>query len=335
MKGAWLKNLNDIILKDTALPPIGENDIRLKVDACGICGTDVTSALDGRDDYGPFGHEIAGTILELGKGVKHLKVGRKVALDSSTPCGECPNCHNARQELCTNLKSFFHLPSLGFAEEMVAPAVSANPYEGITPAEACLAEPLGVAIDMHRLANIEIGSHVVVSGLGPIGLMAIKLAKVSGAERIYACGLSRSAIRNETARKLGADEIIEVDKQPVETYKFKQAPDRFMISSPPKTIEPMIKIAAKGGIISYIGIKFGGDASITFDANEFHFKKLQLRGSYASPALYTPLELNLLQRKVIDGKMLITHTFPLEKIAEAMRVAATDKQHAMKVVITS
>jgi len=334
MKAAFLKNLNDIIIKDYKLWKVQPNEVKIKVDACGVCGTDITSAVDGKAEYGPFGHEVAGTIIELGSNVKHLSIGQKVALDSSTPCGYCAKCHDGFQELCTNVQSFFHKTSFGFAEEMITPAISAVPYEGVTAAEACMAEPLGVSIDMHRLADIRIGSHVVVSGLGSIGLMAIRLAKLSGAERIYACGLSRSKAKNKAALKMGADVVIEVDKTPIESYKFPVSPDRFMLSSPPQTMPAMFNIAAKGAIISYIGIKFGDGAAISFDANDFHFKKLQLRGSFASPAMYTPMALNLIQKKLINVKSLITHTFPLSKMKEAMNVAATNKKDAIKVVVT-
>lgn len=333
MKAALMKNADDIVIKEIEPAKLEDHEIRIKVDVCGICGTDVTSALDGREEYGSFGHEVAGTVLEVGRGVRHVKVGQKVALDSSTPCGQCDNCHDARQELCTNVESFFHKGQLGFAEEMIAPGISAVPYEGMPAEEACLAEPLGVAIDMHRLGDIQIGSHVVVSGLGTIGLMALRLAKLSGARKIYACGLSRSKARNELARQFGADEIIAVDKTPITEYQFSTPPDRFLVSSPPQTISTMVKVAAKGAIISYIGIKFGEGASLSFDANEFHFKKLQLRGSFASPALYTPMALNLLRTKQVDGQALISHRFPLDRIKEAMAVAAKDKERAVKVVV--
>lgn len=333
MKAAFMKNLNEIVLRDVKLPRLAPDEIRIRVDAAGICGTDVTSALDGKPDFAPFGHEVAGTILEIGRAVTGLEPGLKVALDSSTPCGRCANCRDTRQELCTDIKSFFFKTSFGFAQEMITPAISAVPYDGLSAVEACLAEPLGVAIDMHRLADIRIGSHVVVSGLGPIGLMAVRLAKLSGAERIYACGLSRSKARNRAALKFGADEIIEVDKTPIENCKFPVAPDRFIISSPPQTMPPMFKIAAKGAIVSYIGIQYGPGAAITFDANEFHFKKLQLRASFASPALYTPMALALLKSKAVDGTKIVSHTFPLAQIKKAMTVAATDKKAAVKVVV--
>jgi L-iditol 2-dehydrogenase len=332
MKTAFLKNMNDIAIKDVQLWKLEQNEIRIRVDACGVCGTDVLNARDGKDEYSPFGHEVAGTILEIGSAVTRVKVGQKVALESASACGECLNCRDTRQELCTDIKSFFFKTSFGFAEEMISPAISAIPFDGMTAEEACVSEPLGVAIDLHRLADIQIGSHVVVSGLGPIGLMAVRLAKLSGAEKVYACDLSSATARLAMAKRWGADEIIEVDKTPIEGYQFEKAPDRFMITSPPRTLPPMMKVAAKGAIISFIGIKFGDAGIISFDANDFHFKKLQLRASFASPALYTPMALNLIAKGIINARELISHTFSLEQIPQAMKTAA-DSQVSLKVIV--
>jgi L-iditol 2-dehydrogenase len=332
MKAAYLKNVNDVILKENDLWKLEDQEIKIKVDVCGICGTDVTSAHDGKADYQPFGHEVAGTIIEMAKPYKGLHIGQKVALESASACGACLNCKDTKQELCTDIKSFFYKTSFGFAQEMISPAICAIPYAGITPAEACVSEPLGVAIDMHRLADIRIGSHVVVSGLGPIGLMAMKLAKLSGAEKVYACDLSSATARLAMAKQWGADEIIEVDKTPVDQFPFKQAPDRFLVSSPPRTLVAMMKVAAKGAIISFIGIKFGDGANVTFDANDFHFKKLQLRASFASPALYTPMALNLIEKRIIDAKALITHTFRLDEMEKALKTAS-DPRVSLKVVV--
>jgi len=334
MKTAYMKSIDDVVIKDITLRELGDDEIRLGVDVCGVCGSDVTSALDGTEEYIPFGHEVAGTILEKGKAVKNLSIGQKVVLESSSACGRCKNCRDTKQELCTDIKSPLSLPFFGMAEEMISPAISAIAYEGITAPEACLSEPLGVAIDMFRLADVEVGSHVLVSGLGPIGLMALCLARISGAEKIYACDLSSAGIRLETAKRFGADEIIEIDKTPLEKYDFKEKPDRFLVSSPPKTLPLMMKIAAKGAVISYIGIKYGEGAKVTFDANEFHFKKLQMRGSFAYPALFTPMALDLIRSKTIDAKSLITHTFPLCDVREALKEAAYDIAHAIKVIVS-
>ena len=332
MKAAYMKNMDDMELRETELWEPEDDEIRIKVEACGVCGTDITAARDGSDDYAPFGHEVAGTVLETGRSVTGIEAGQRVLLESASACGRCFNCRNTRQELCTDIKSFFYKTSFGFAREMIAPAINAITYDDITPAAACLTEPLGVAIDMHRLADISVGSHVVVSGLGPIGLMALRLAKLSGAERIYACDLSTATVRLEAARAFGADEIIAVDRTSLEDYVFPQAPDRFMISSPPRTLNAAFNIAAKGAVISYIGIKYGEGAKVTFDANDFHFKKLQLRASFASPALYTPMALSLIKNGAVDASAVITHTFSLEELGKALKTAA-DGSRSIKVVV--
>ena len=333
MLAAYIKDVDHIELRDIDLGTLDGNEIRLKIDACGICGTDVTAAVDGGEEYKPFGHEIAGTVVEIGSRVGNVSVGQKVVLESSSACGECSNCRNMRQELCSNTISFWYRNSLGFAEEMVSPAQCVVPYEGMTPAQACLSEPLGVALDMFSKTSIGFGDHVLVSGLGPIGLMAIRLAKLAGAERIYACDLSKAEKRLETAKAFGADTVIEVDKTPLAEYKFEIPPNRFMITSPPKTISVMMEIAAPMSVICFIGLKFGDGANITFDANEFHFKRLQLRSSFASPAMNIPWALELLRNGSIDGRSLISHTFDLKQIAEAMNVAVKDVGDTLKVII--
>jgi threonine dehydrogenase-like Zn-dependent dehydrogenase len=298
------------------------------VEACGICGTDIHT---GAGDGPVTGHEIAGTVLELGPGVEGLAPGAKVALDSSTPCGRCSACKNARQELCTNLKSFWGA-SFGFCPEMTAPALCALPSEGLVPQIACLQEPLGVAIDMVRLAAIEPGQNVLLMGSGPIGLMALPLIRRAGARRVFATGFRRRRARMECALKLGADVFIDPGETALTGFKFGCPIDRIIVTSPPPTLSDAFAVAAKGAIISFIGIGQGEEAFCRFDVNAFHFKKLQLRASFASPALYGPMALDLLREKVVDGNALISHVFPLDRIAEAFQVAARDPS-AIKVVI--
>jgi L-iditol 2-dehydrogenase len=332
MKAAFKAPDGRINSREITLRPLKMGEIRLKVDACGVCGTDLHFDPNATEEA-QFGHEIAGTVLEVGSAVTNVQPGDKIVLDSATPCGFCAQCKNGRQELCTDIKSIWFVPSFGFAEEMIAPAISVVPNPGLDPAIACLSEPLGVAIDMHRLAEIGLGSHVVVSGLGPIGLMALRLAKLSGAEKIYACDVSRSKVRLQAALDFGADEIIEVDKTPLSAYNFPIKPDRFMVSAPPAVLPEMFKVAAKGAIISYIGIKFGDGAAISFDANEFHFNKLQLRASFASPAMFTPQAVGLLKAGLVDGSRLVTHRFPLDRLSDAIACAKNTEQ-SIKVVVT-
>lgn len=330
MKAAFKKG-TDVFLKDIELRPLKPDEIRLKVTACGICGTDLLQA-PGEQEEAQFGHEIAGTILETSSAVPLLPIGQKIVLDSATPCGRCDNCRNARQELCTNIQSFWSIPSFGLAEEMPAPAICAIPCDDLPPDIATLQEPLGVAIDMVRLADIEVNSNVLIMGLGPIGLMALTLVKRAGAKRIFVSGHKRRTRRVELAKQFGADAFIDPTERLLEDYNFGCEIDRILVTSPPKTLACAFQVAAKGAVISFIGIAHGDGAFCTFNVNDFHFKKLQLRASFASPALFGPLALQYLREGVVDGKALISHRFPLEKIAEAMDVARNDPS-AVKVVV--
>ena len=331
MKVAYKKD-GKVVIREQNLRKLQPDEIRIKVDACGICGTDLLESLNETKKESPFGHEIAGVVLELGSSVSGLSVGQNVVIESATPCGHCSNCRNARQELCTDIRSFFYLNHFGFAEETIVPAICAIPCDYLTPEVACLSEPLGVAIDMFRLADISIGSNVVVSGCGPIGLMTIALAKKAGAGRIFAVDSKKRKKRMDIAIKSGADEFIAIEDGGISSFKFPCEVDRCMVTSPPPTLKDVFGAAAKGAIVSFIGIGFEDNSYSNFDVNSFHFKKLQLRASFASPALFTPLALSYLKENIINGGEYISHTYCLNDIAIAMETAKTDLS-AVKVIV--
>jgi threonine dehydrogenase-like Zn-dependent dehydrogenase len=332
MKAAFKKN-HDVFLKDFELEPLKADEIRLKVDACGICGTDLHVSPSGDQEAFRFGHEIAGTVLEIGTSVTNVEKGQKVVLDSSTPCGYCDECRNARQELCRNVKSLFHLKSFGMAEEMKAPAISAIPYEGLSPEVASLQEPLGVAIDLVRVNDVSIDSNVLIMGAGPIGLMAACLVKKAGASKIFISDFKSKTARMSLAESIGIDGFVDPSECALAEYNFGCEIDRVLVTSPPKTLPSAFDVACKGAIISFIGIGLGDGAFCTFDVNKFHFKKLQLRASFASPALYGPKALKYLKDGVVDGEKFISHVFKLDQVDEAFKAAVQDD--AVKVVVVN
>ena len=335
MLAAYMKNAEDILLRDDPPRDLGPGQIRLQVAASGICGTDILAAQTGSDEYQPFGHEVAGEIVELGPGVTTLQMGQKVVLDSATPCGSCSMCKNAKQELCTDIQSFFFLNSFGMAQEMIAPAISAIPYDArrLSPAVASLQEPLGVALDVVRVADIRPGDNVLIMGPGPIGLMAIRLARLAGADRIFVTALSATSKRNQIALEFGADAVIEVDRVSLADYVFGCSIERVVSTTPPPTLETVIPLVAKGAIVAFIGLAYNDDALMSFKANEFHFKKIQLRASFASPALYGPKALRLLTSGKIDGDKLVSHTFSLKDLKAAMQMAVNEPGQTVKLVI--
>ncbi|SFI80850.1 L-iditol 2-dehydrogenase [Paenibacillus sp. UNC496MF] len=324
-------------LREGELGAIGEDEVLIRVKACGICGTDMTSVKSAAAGWEAIGHEIAGVVVEAGARVGHVGAGASVTLETSTFCRTCEWCRDGRYDLCNKGPSFWGRRfSMGFAEYVVAPKEVVVPFEGLSFAVASLVEPLGVAVDLTETVDIRMGDDVLVLGLGPIGLMALRLAKLRGARKIYAAARSHSVKRIETALAFGADEIIYTDKTPLETYEFERGGvDRVLVTAPPQTIPPAFKAARTGGVIGFIGIEYGAGASISFDANEFHFKKLQLRASHATPALYFPKCIELLKSGAVDGDALISHTFALGEFPDAMKALRDDRGSAIKMVMVN
>ncbi len=328
LRSPWEVEIREVELPDT--PP--DDHVLIQVEACGICGSDLNSAEAGMDSWQPFGHEIAGRIVAVGAHCGSLKPGDTVVLESSGFCGTCDYCRNGWVDRCNKALNFWQAgPSLGFSDYMIAPACSAVKYEGLTPEVACLTEPAGVAMDMVKTAGIGFGHRVCVVGPGPIGLMAIPLALRSGAERVVCIGKPSNQRRLAAARQLGA-ETVELSTDMADLKELHRQFDIVLMTAPVHHLPDTLRLLAYGGILTYIG--FGSDGVIQFDANDFHLRKLQLRASFASPALYYPMVLGLLKNGTIPGDVLISHTVKLAEIGEAMQMCRYDKGNSVKIVVT-
>lgn len=328
MRAPWTFELRDVDLPDT--PPPGW--LRLRVDACGICGTDLSAVARALTPK-PFGHETAGTIEQLGHGVTGLETGQKIVLESASFCGRCADCRNGRVDLCNKAPNFWSQPAMGLSERMMAPACCAVPYDALSPEVAALTEPAGVAYDTVKVAGVQLGDRVCVVGPGPIGLMAVALARYAGAARLVCIGRSHSARRLATARLLGA-ETVACDGALSDLKDLARQFDHVLMTAPTSFIPPALSLLGCEGKLTYIGLAHG-DATIAFNADDFHFRKLQLRASFASPAVYFPRVLSLFKAGILPGQALISHVFPLARIAEAMTVGRDDKAGTLKIVVTN
>lgn len=327
MKSPWQFELREVTLPDA--PPVGWALVR--VEAAGICGTDLTAAAQDAGDWAAFGHEVAGVLEALGPGVEGLRVGQKVVLESSSSCGRCDLCRNGRTDLCNKAPGFWGQAAMGFSDFMLAPACGIVPYDGLSPEVASLTEPAGVAYDMVKVAGVQLGDRVCIVGPGPIGLMAASLAKSAGAVRVVCIGHSHSEKRLATARDLGA-EAVACDGAIEDLKDLAGQFDHALVTAPTSFIPPALGLLACEGKLTYVGIGRGG-GTIRFDANDFHFRKLQLRASFASPAAYFPRVLSLMKAGIIQGERIVSHTFRLADIGKAMLAARDDKRSTVKVVV--
>lgn len=335
MKAAFAKAPFNIELRDIPVPKIGPGEVLVKIHTCGVCGTDVHVAeKQAVDEWMSLGHEIGGEIVELGPGVSGFAVGERVVVENSSPCGSCDPCENGDPERC---ESFLHLNDQpGMAEFIAAPARSLVRAEGMDYAEIALSEPLTVALHVTKTAAIEFNTDVVVMGPGPIGLMAVKVAKRMGARRVILVGRSRSKARLELGTALGADDIILCDQTDTVSEVLRRCPKgvhHCIVTSTPDSLPGVFDFMKYGGIVAFIGIDWNGPQVITFDANKFHFKKLQLRASHAVPNSFFPIALDMIRREEIDAGRFISHTYPLADVESAITTAAFDKETAIKVMV--
>ncbi|MFP4356249.1 MAG: zinc-dependent alcohol dehydrogenase [Phycisphaerae bacterium] len=327
LKAPWQVRLETVDLPEMPSPGWA----RIRVTACGVCGSDLNAAAS-NETYQPIGHEIAGVIEQINpQGPTKLEAGQSVVLESSSFCGRCDLCRDGRVDLCNKAPGFWGKPAMGFADFMDAPLDCIVPYAGLEPEVACLAEPVGVAIDMVKTANIQLAQRVCLIGPGPIGLAAGALALRSGASELAVLGRPRSRARLDVARKIGA-EVIASD-QPLEQMTDLQGRfDHVLLTAPTELIRPGLELLAYGGILTYIG--FGRNGSeITFDADRFHMRKWQLRASFASPAVYFPAALSMLYSQAVPGRDLVSHVLGLDEIDQALQLHRERKGDVVKIVV--
>lgn len=338
MKAAYLKQPYMYELRDVPIREPGDDEVLIKVRACGFCGHDNILAAYAAKEWEPFGHEFSGTVEKKGARVHHLKEGDSVVVETSTFDPLAPCSLNGRPDLDDSGPSFMNMkdPSMGFAEYAVVPAVLCIKFEGMSFEEAALMEPLGVAYDLVMTADIRINEDVLVLGLGPIGLMALKMAKSSGARRIYAAEFSKNKKRCELAYEYGADEIIFTDKVALPDYPFeKGGVDKVLVTAPPQTIGEACEVCSMGGTVAFLGISYGEGARVSFDSNTVHLRKLQIRGSNAIPALYFPKCVEMVKSGLADVSRLITHRFTLDELPTALESYRKDSSGAVKAVMVS
>lgn len=344
MKALWVRTPFQFKIRHIPKPVPSPHEALIKIEACGVCGTDVGLAKDGATKWIPLGHEAVGVVKNVDSQVTNIRTGDKVVVENHTACGMCEACKNGNYIYCQSLRRFQDpcpYAKAAFAEYICLHESMFDVYDKLTPIQATLAEPLTVAIDLVLKADVPLGSEVAVIGPGAIGLMAVKIAKLRGARRVFLCGLShkekREGYRLIVGKELGADITIGVKEEDlVETIRgyVPRGVDRVLITAPPQVIPEAIKITRFGGIISYIGVNWSkGGGEVTFDANELHFQKIQLRPSHAIPNNRFPVALDLLQRKVIDPDRMITHVFKLEEIKKAIKTSMNPEERAIKVVV--
>jgi threonine dehydrogenase-like Zn-dependent dehydrogenase len=313
MRALWGKAPFQFDLREVPTPTPNVDEVLVRVTGCGICGTDLHFLRVMNHEWTPLGHELSGCVEEVGAGVSRLQSGDSVIIENNSSCNVCDACKNGESRYCRDI--------------------------WLTSRQACLAEPLTVAIDVTLRADIPLNGEVAIWGAGPIGIMACQIAKLRGARRVFLVGSPRDNPRNrfrlELAHEYGADLTISGDEDAVDEIMRATGDgvDRVLVTAPPNAIPEALRVCRFGGIVALIGLEERAGETVMLDINAFHFQKLQLRASHAIPNHYFPIALDLLARRVINTDRLITHTFHLNDFQRAFETATEPDERVGKVMI--
>jgi L-iditol 2-dehydrogenase len=340
MKVAMWYNNRDVRIEEKPVPKIGPGEVLVRVEASGICGSDVMEWY--RIDRAPLilGHEVSGQIVRVGEGVKRYREGDRVALAHHVPCNTCHYCLSGHHTVCETLRRTNFDPG-GFAEFVRMPAINVDRGIFVLPdrvscEDATFVEPLACVLRGQRLAHMRPGGSVVVIGSGIAGLLHVMLAHAFGAGRVIAVDISE--YRLEAARRLGADIAI---------HATEDLPDRLrelnhgllsdlviLCTGAPSAIAQALKSVERGGTLLFFATPNPG-ATTPVAINELFWRtEITLTSSYGgSPGDYQTA-LDLIGAGTIPVGQMITNRLSLDKAVQGFQLVA-EGRNSIKVIIES
>ncbi|QCJ47897.1 MULTISPECIES: NAD(P)-dependent alcohol dehydrogenase [Haloprofundus] len=328
MRTAVLSEDLQLQIAERDRPEPEDDEVLVRMRSVGICGSDVHYYEHGRiGDYvvdSPLvlGHESAGEVVEVGSAVDDLGVGDRVTLEPGVPCGrdDCEFCRANEYNLCPNVQFMATPPDDGaFAEYVAWPADYAYRLpESVSLRAGALIEPLSVGIHVCRRAGIGLGDAVYISGCGPIGLLAMEVARVAGAEPIVVADVLPSKL--ERARERGATVVNVAEENPVDAVE-EATGGRFAdvvveASGAEQAIGGTLDVVRRGGTVVLVGL--AADGVVPFDTNDIIDNELDLLGSFRYRHTY-PTAIELLASEQVDVEGIIDFEMALDDVDEAFR----------------
>ncbi|MCE9922017.1 L-threonine 3-dehydrogenase [Hafnia paralvei] len=329
-----LKAEEGIWMTDVPKPELGHNDIMIKIRKTAICGTDVH--IYNWDEWSQktipvpmvVGHEYVGEIVAIGQEVKGYKIGERVSGEGHITCGHCRNCRGGRTHLCRNTTGVGVNRTGAFAEYLVIPAFNAFKIpDNISDELAAIFDPFGNAV--HNALSFDlVGEDVLVSGAGPIGIMAAAVCKHVVARNVVITDVNE--YRLELARKMGVTRAVNVSKENLTDVMSELGMTEgfdvgLEMSGAPPAFRAMLSTMNHGGKIAMLGIP---PSDMAIDWNQVIFKGLFIKGIYGREMFETWYKMAALLQSGLDLSPIITHRFGIDdfqKGFDAMRSGQSGK----------
>ncbi len=318
-----------IWMEDVSIPECGTNDVRIKITHTAICGSDLH--IYKWDEWAQrtvptplvTGHEFCGIVEEIGPGVTHYKPGDRVSGEGHITCGYCRNCRAGKRHLCHKTVGVGIQRDGAFAEYLVIPESNVWPIHKDIPSEiAAFLDPFGNAV--HTALSYEmVGEDVLITGAGPIGIMAVAVCKFVGARNVVITDVND--YRLELARKLGATKAINVSQENIkDSYTDLNMTNGFdvglEVSGNPSAFKDMLAHMYNGGRVALLGLL---PESTQINWDEIIFKGLHVKGIYGREMYETWYKMTQMLRSGLDISEVLTHRYPVDQFQDAFDVISS------------
>lgn len=341
MKTAVMTDLRKVEIQERPIPVPKENEVLVKVEYVGICGSDLHYYESGRiGDFivePPFvlGHEAGGTVVEVGSNVRNLRAGDRVALEPGKTCGECEFCKTGKYNLCKDVIFFATPPVDGVFQEYVAheAGLCFKLPESVSTMEGALIEPLAVGMHAARQGGASLGQTAVVTGAGCIGLVTLLSLKAMGVSKVVVVDVMEKRLAK--AKELGADFVINGKEEDTVSKIMEYTEGKgfdlgIETAGTQITAGQLIKGAKKGTAIVFVGYSASGE--MTLPIGMALDKELTFKTVFRYRNIY-PMAIDAVASGKIAIKDVVTDFFELDEIQNALEACVTNKADIVKGVI--
>jgi L-iditol 2-dehydrogenase len=343
MKAVVYHGPGDIRVDTVPIPSCGDDEIRAKVDACAVCGTDLKTYVHGNPRIKPpqvMGHEFTGVVETVGSKVAGFAIGERVVMATSVSCGECYYCGQGWPNLCVNVAPMgFSYPG-GMAEYVTIPAIAikhghvVKVPENVSAVHAALAEPVSCTVNCAQNCNIQAGDTVVVIGAGPMGIINACVAREFGAKKLILAEINETRLKK--AEAFGCDRLVNPAKEDLTAIVKDETngigADVVIVAAPAaQPQEQALGMVRKRGTVCLFASLPVGKSNLSLDSRAIHYGEIRVVGTSDSTGAQVARAVGLISGGSLPVDRLASHTLSLDDIFKAFDLMQSGE--ALRVVL--